>query len=79
MRTFYETWCPVFNRQLTSADLNKQLDVSDLINRQITSADLSEEDYDCFLKVGFSIHREIIRKTSTFVVGLTGLNDVPMA
>jgi predicted nuclease of restriction endonuclease-like (RecB) superfamily len=65
MRTFYETWCPVLNRQLTSADLNKQLDMNDLVNRQITSADLSEEDYDCFLRVGFSIHREIIRKTST--------------
>ena len=65
MRTFYETWCPVLNRQMSTADLNKQLDVSNLINRQMLSADLSEEDYDCFLKVGFSIHREIIRKTSS--------------
>lgn len=65
MRTFYETWCPVLNRQLSAADLDNNLNISELLNRQITSADLSEEDYKSFLSVGFSIHREIIRKTST--------------
>lgn len=65
MRKFYETWCSVLNRQLTAADLDKELNIKELLNRQITSADLSEEDMDCFLKVGFSTHREIIRKTTT--------------
>lgn len=65
MRTFYETWCPVLNRQLSSADLDKSLNINNLLNRQITSADLSQDDYNSFLSVGFSIHREIIRKTST--------------
>ena len=65
MRTFYETWCPVLNRQLSAADLDNNLNISELLNRQIMSADLSEEDYKSFLSVGFSIHREIIRKTST--------------
>ena len=65
MRIFYETWSPVLNRQLSSADLEKPLDMSDLLNRQLASADLSAEDFECFLNVGFSNHREIIRKTSS--------------
>ena len=65
MRIFYETWSPVLNRQLSSADLEKPLNMSDLLNRQMASADLSAEDFECFLNVGFSNHREIIRKTST--------------
>lgn len=65
MRTFYEAWCPYLNRQLTSADLDKSLDVNELLNRQMPSADLNAYDYECFLSVGFSNHREIIRKTTT--------------
>ena len=65
MRIFYEAWSPVLNRQMSSADFEKELNVSDLLNRQMPSADLSEADYDCFLKVGFSNHREILRNTST--------------
>ncbi|MBR2196318.1 MAG: DUF1016 family protein [Salinivirgaceae bacterium] len=65
MRIFYEAWSPVLNRQTTSADLNNTLNINEMLNRQITSADLSDDDLDCFLKVGFSIHREIIRKTTT--------------
>lgn len=65
MRIFYESWSPFLNRQLSSADLEKPLNVDDLLNRQMTSADLSAEDFECFLRVGFSNHREIIRKTST--------------
>ncbi|MBR5602931.1 MAG: hypothetical protein IKW51_01790 [Bacteroidales bacterium] len=34
-------------------------------NRQTSSADLSAKDWECFLSIGFSNHREIIRKTST--------------
>lgn len=65
MRAFYEAWCPYLNRQLTSVDLNKTLNVKELLNRQMPSADLSASDYECFLSVGFSNHREIIRKTTT--------------
>lgn len=38
---------------------------SPVINRQMPSADMSQADYEYFLSVGFSNHREIIRKTST--------------
>lgn len=36
-----------------------------VLNRQLMSADLSERDFECFLSVGFTHHREIIRKTET--------------
>lgn len=38
---------------------------SPYLNRQMPSADLYAADYECFLSVGFSSHREIIRKTTT--------------
>lgn len=65
MRIFYEAWSPVLNRQMSSADLNKDIKFEDFLNRQMPSADLDATDYECFLNVGFSNHREIIRKTST--------------
>ena len=65
MRIFYEAWSPILNRQLSSADLEKPLNMSDLLNRQMSSADLSADDFECFLRVGFSNHREIIRKAAT--------------
>lgn len=65
MRIFYEAWCPYLNRQQTSADLNNVLDFNELKNRQMPSADLNAADYECFFSVGFSNHREIIRKTTT--------------
>lgn len=65
MRIFYEAWSPVLNRQITSADLNNILDMKLLLNRQLTAAVLNGDDLDCFLNVGFSIHREILRKTTT--------------
>ena len=65
MRIFYETWSPILNRQMASADLKKDIQFEDLLNRQIPSADLSTTDYECFLNVGFSNHREIIRKTQS--------------
>ena len=65
MRAFYETWSPVLNRQLSAADLDKGLNINDILNRQLITADLSDEDFDYFTKVGFTIHREIIRKTSS--------------
>lgn len=65
MRIFYEAWSPVINRQMPSADLNDDVKFEDMLNRQMPSADMSQADYECFLSVGFSNHREIIRKTST--------------
>ena len=65
MRIFYEAWSPKLNRQMTSADLDNVLDVRSLLNRQPLAADLSADDFECFLSVGFSIHREILRKTTT--------------
>ena len=65
MRIFYETWSPILNRQLSAADLDKGLNINDILNRQLIIADLNDDDFDCFIKVGFTIHREIIRKTTT--------------
>lgn len=65
MRIFYEAWSPVMNRQPIAADLVKEPNVSILPNRQLTAADLSEKDFECFLNVGFTHHREILRKTET--------------
>ena len=36
-----------------------------VLNRQPLAADLSERDFECFLSVGATHHREIIRKTET--------------
>ena len=66
MRIFYEAWSPVLNRQPLAADLDNEPNVSALpSNRQLAAADLSESDFECFLNVGFTHHREIIRKTNT--------------
>ena len=65
MRIFYEAWSPVLNRQPLAADLDKELDISMLLNRQLTTADLGETDFEYFLMVGFTHHREIIRNTKT--------------
>lgn len=63
MRIFYEAWGSVLNRQLTAAELEKPLDFSALQNRQLVAADLDAYDFECFLSVGFTNHREILRKT----------------
>lgn len=65
MRIFYEAWNPVLNRQPLAADSDKELDISMLLNRQLTTADLGETDFEYFLTVGFTHHREIIRNTKT--------------
>jgi len=65
MRIFYEAWSPYLNRQPLAADLDKELDISMLLNRQLTTADLGETDFEYFLMVGFTHHREIIRNTKT--------------
>jgi predicted nuclease of restriction endonuclease-like (RecB) superfamily len=75
MRAFYEEWefmqpflidekAPLF--QFSEEELNRQL-VTDELNggfliRQIASAELENEWVEQFLKLGFSHHREIIKK-----------------
>lgn len=65
MRTFYEVWSPVLNRQPLAADIENSLIVTKLPNRQPLAADLTEDDFECFMSIGFTHHREIIRKTQT--------------
>lgn len=65
MRIFYEAWGPVLNRQMSAADLEKPLDFNALQNRQLMAADLDDSDFECFLNVGFTNHREILRKTDS--------------
>ena len=65
MRIFYETWCKIINCQLTNSDFGDDMKFKDLLNRQSATADLSASDWECFLSVGFTNHREIIRKTSS--------------
>ena len=63
MRIFYETWESVIGNHFSNNGFDV-ISLEDLPNRQFTSADLSEEDWNCFLSVSFSNHREIIRKTT---------------
>lgn len=65
MRIFYEAWSPFINYNSTQYNLNDNIEIKHLLNRQMTTADLSASDWDCFLSIGFSNHREIIRRTST--------------
>ena len=65
MRTFYEAWNPVLNRQPLVADSGNVLITGELQNRQPMVADLSAEDFECFINIGFTHHREIIRKAQT--------------
>jgi hypothetical protein len=65
MRIFFEEWSSVFepNRQMLSADLS----VSDsfALIRQTLSAELDDNKTIAFCRVGFSHHREILRKCKT--------------
>ena len=65
MRIFYEAWAPYINRQLPVADLNQILPIADFENRQPAVADLTDADIECFVRVGFSLHRQIIRYAKT--------------
>lgn len=65
MRTFYEVWNPVLNWQPLAADMENMLVVNGLTNRQPLAADLTADDLECFMSIGFTHHREIIRKTQT--------------
>lgn len=66
MRIFYEDWSRVFeNRQSVTADLDNSLhvDTDEIEIRQLTTAELTPAQYDCFISVPFTHHREILRKT----------------
>ena len=65
MRTFYEVWSPVLNRQPLAAEIGNIQIVKELQNRQPAVADLTTDDLECFMNIGFTHHREIIRKTQT--------------
>lgn len=65
MRTFYEEWSPILNWQPLAADMDNSLIVTKLQNRQPLAADLTADDFECFMNIGFTHHREIIRKTQT--------------
>ena len=63
MRTFYEFWSPLIDRQPTAADTDSAALVPLDAIRQPTAA---EFDLEAFLSVGFSHHVEIMAKAKTF-------------
>jgi predicted nuclease of restriction endonuclease-like (RecB) superfamily len=65
MRIFYEQWSPELepNRQAATADLNEADDFA--LIRQTASAELDNNRISAFCRVGFSHHREILRKCKT--------------
>jgi predicted nuclease of restriction endonuclease-like (RecB) superfamily len=65
MRIFFEQWAPDLesNRQLPTADLRDENDLTSI--RQTLSAELGEKKALAFFRVGFSHHREILRKCKT--------------
>jgi predicted nuclease of restriction endonuclease-like (RecB) superfamily len=64
MRIFFEEWASQLesNRQLT-ADLIDKNDIA--LNQQLPTADLEELKIMAFCRVGFTHHREILRKCKT--------------
>ena len=62
MRTFYEFWAPVLDRQPTAADSDAFSVVPLDAIRQTPSAEL---DLEAFLSIGFSWHLEIISKAKS--------------
>ena len=63
MRTFYEFWSPMINRQPAAADLQFDGTIATEAIRQPLAA---EFELDAFLSVGFSHHVEIMAKAKTF-------------
>lgn len=62
MRTFYEFWAPVINRQPLAADSDAAAVIPLDAIRQTPSA---EFDLEAFLSIGFSWHLEIISKAES--------------
>jgi len=68
MRIFFEQWSSEFesNRQLPTADFdNDKTDDGLSIIRQLPTAELGDTKHIAFLRVGFTHHREILRKCKT--------------
>ena len=68
MRIFYEQWATEFesNRQTLTADLSETGNSTELaLIRQTLSAELADSRIAAFFRVGFSHHREILRKCKT--------------
>ena len=65
MRIFYEQWTAEFeqNRQTVSTDLGDENEF--VLIRQTVSAELDDNKALAFCRVGFSHHREILRKCKT--------------
>jgi predicted nuclease of restriction endonuclease-like (RecB) superfamily len=68
MRIFFEEWSDELepNRQLPTADLENNFSGDELVLiRQLPTAELSETKIQAFCHVGFTHHREILRKCKT--------------
>jgi predicted nuclease of restriction endonuclease-like (RecB) superfamily len=68
MRIFFEEWSSELeaNRQLPTADLDKESSGGELVLiRQLPTAELSETKIQAFCRIGFTHHREILRKCKT--------------
>jgi hypothetical protein len=65
MRIFFEEWSATFdtNRQSTTADSDG--DDSFIQIRQLATAEFDEAKFSAFCRVGFTHHREILRKCKT--------------
>jgi len=65
MRIFYEQWASTLepNRQLATADFDDSMEI--VLIRQLPTAELTESKMAAFLRVGFTHHREILRKCRT--------------
>jgi len=65
MRIFFEQWSPEFeqNRQLLTADLKRENEFA--LIRQLPTAEFDEVKEAAFYRVGFTHHREILRKCKT--------------
>lgn len=62
MRTFYEFWSPMLNRQPTAVDLEGDEAVSLVPIRQLAAAEI---DLESFLSIGFASHVEIMTKAKS--------------
>ena len=65
MRIFFEQWSPEFeqNRQLLTADLKRENEFA--LIRQLPTTEFDEVKEAAFYRVGFTHHREILRKCKT--------------
>ena len=68
MRIFFENWLDELesNRQLPTADLDELSNGNELVLfRQLPTAEITETKMQAFYRIGFTHHREILRKCKT--------------